>query len=134
MNEEMITQLHERWQKTACHGMGDSLIDEAEFLELAKETFRLLSSLDSNQSIPNQIARILVLMQEFAVYCWFSDKAHSIDMWAIVANILYDFLEGYEQCGSIYPKLKLGDEYNVDFFDFDTNRLSDMKMSNEPPF
>ena len=134
MNEEMITRLHERWQKTACHGMGDSLIDEAEFLELTKETFRLLSILDSNRSIPNQIARILVLMQEFAVYCWFSGKAHSIDMWAIVANILYDFLEGYEQCGSIYPKLRLGDEYNVDFFDFDTNKLSDMKMSDELPF
>lgn len=134
MNEEMINRLHEQWQKTACNGMGNSLIDEVEFLELAKETFRLLSSLNSNHSIPNPVARILVLMQEFAVYCWFSDKAHSIDMWAIVANILYDFLEGYEQCGSIYPKLKLGDEYNIGFFNFDTNKLSDMKISDEPPF
>lgn len=134
MNEEMIAQLHEKWERAACNGMGSCLLKETEFLKLTKETFRLLSSLDSNQSISNPVARILVLMQEFAVYCWFSDKAHSIDMWAIVANILYDFLEGYEQCGSVYPKLKLGDEYNEDFFDFDSNKLADIKISNEPPF
>ena len=134
MNEETINRLHEQWQKTACIGMGDSLIGEAEFLELTKETFRLLSNLDSNQSIPNQIARILVLMQEFAAYSWFSDKAHSIDMWAIVANILYDFLEGYEQCGSVYPKLKLGNEYNIDFFDFEINTLADIEIDDEVPF
>ena len=134
MNEKTIAQLCEQWQNTACKGMGDSFVGEAEFLDLTKETFRLLSSLDSNQQIPNQIARILVLMQEFAVYCWFSGKAHSIDMWAIVANILYDFLEGYEQCGSVYPTLKLGDAYNIDFFDFETNTLSDMTISDEQPF
>lgn len=134
MNEEMIAQLCEKWERAACNGMGNSLIGETEFLELTKETFRLLSSLNTNHSIPNPVARILVLMQEFAVYCWFSDKAHSIDMWAIVANILYDFLEGYEQCGSVYPKLRLGTEHNIEFFDFDSNKLSDIEISSEVPF
>lgn len=134
MNEEMITQLHEKWERAACNGMGSCLLEETEFLKLTKETFWLLSNLTSNKEIPNPVARILVLMQEFAVYCWFSGKVHSINMWAIVADILYDFLEGYEQCGSVYPKLKLGDEYNIDFFDFETNTLSDMKIDDEPPF
>ena len=134
MNETTITSLHEQWQKTACQGMGDSLIGEAEFLELAKETFRLLSSLNSNHSISNPVARILVLMQEFAVYCWFSENDPPLRMWTIVSNVLYDFLEGFEQCGSVYPKLKLGDEYNMDFFNFDTNKLSDIKINDEPPF
>lgn len=134
MNEETITRLHEQWQKTACQGMGDSLIGEAEFLELAKETFRLLSSLNSNHSISNPVARILVLMQEFAVYCWFSKNDPHLRRWTIVSNVLYDFLEGFEQCGSVYPKLKLGDEYNMDFFNFDTNKLSDIKINDEPPF
>lgn len=134
MNEETINRLHEQWRKTACNGMGDSLMGEAEFLELAKETFRLFSSLNSNQSISNPIARILVLMQEFAVYCWFSENDPHLRRWTIVSNVLYDFLEGFEQCGSVYPKLKLADEYNMDFFDFDTNKLSDIKINDEPPF
>ena len=134
MNEETITRLYEQWQKTACDGMGSCPIGEAEFLVLTKETFRLLSSLNTNHTIPNPVVRILVLMQEFAVYCWFSDKAHSIDMWSIVANILYDFLEGYEQCGSVYPKLKLGEEYNIHFFDFGTNTLADIEICSEVPF
>ena len=36
MNEKTITSLHEQWQKTVCQGMGDSLIGEAEFLELTR--------------------------------------------------------------------------------------------------
>ena len=132
--EEMICDLLKQWEQMACNGMGDTLAEEEYFLKLAKETFRLLSSLESSQTIINPVARILVLMQEYAVYCFISGKTHSIEMWSIVSGILYDFLNGFEQCGSIYPKLRLDDEYTIDFFDFDTNRLSDMKMSDEPPF
>ena len=103
MNEKAIAQLCEQWQNTACKGMGDSFVGEAEFLDLTKETFRLLSSLDSNQSIPNSVARILVLMQEFAVYCWFSGKLRRLNMWMIVSHLLYNFLDGSEKSGSIYP-------------------------------
>ena len=132
--EEMICDLLKQWERMACNGMGDALAKEEYFLKLTKGTFKLLSSLDSNKAITNSVARILVLMQEYAVYCFISEKPHSIEMWSIVSGILYDFLNGFEQCGSIYPKLRLGDEYNVDFFDFDTNKLSDMKMNDEPPF
>lgn len=132
--DDMIHELLERWNKVACDGMGSVLPSEASFLELAKETFRLLSSLNSNHSISNPVARILVLMQEFAVYCWFSENDPHLRRWTIVSNVLYDFLEGFEQYGSVYPKLKLGDEYNMDFFNFDTNKLSDIKINDEPPF
>lgn len=134
MNEETISRLHQQWKRTACDGMGDCLLGEAAFLELAKETFRLLSSLDSNQSISNPIACILVLMQEFAVYCWFSENDPHLRRWTIVSNVLYDFLEGFEQCGSVYPKLKLADAYNMDFFDFETNTLADIEICSEVPF
>ena len=134
MNEATIKKLHEQWQKTACNGMGDSFIGEEEFLELIKETFQLLSNIDSNQPIPNSIVRILVLMQEFAVYCWFSENDPHLKMWTIVSNVLYDFLHGFENSGSVYPKLKLGDEYNIDFFDFETNTLADIESCGEVPF
>ena len=134
MNEEMIAQLREKWERAACNGMGSCLLKETEFLKLTKETFWLLSSLNSNHSISNPVARILVLMQEFAVYCWFSENDPHLRRWTIVSNVLYDFLEGFEQCGSVYPKLKLGDEHNMDFFNFDTNKLSDIKINDEPPF
>ena len=134
MNEEMISQLREKWERAACNGMGSCLLEETEFLKLTKETFWLLSNLTSNKEIPNPVVRILVLMQEFAVYCWFSGKAHSINMWAIISSILYDFLEGFEQCGSVYPKLRLGTEHNIEFFDFDSNKLSDIEISSEVPF
>ena len=132
--EEMIHELLKRWERAACNGMGNDFPKEEYFLELTKETFKLLSCFDAAHTITNPVARILVLMQEYAVYCFISDKAHSIEMWSIVSGILYDFLNGFEQCSSIYPKLRLGDEYNVDFFDFDTNKLSDIKMSDELPF
>lgn len=132
--DDMIHELLERWNKVACDGMGSVLPGEASFLELTKETIQLLFNLNSNQSVPNDVARILVLMQEVAVYCWFSDKTHCIEMWAIISTILYSFLNGFEQCGSIYPKLRLGTEHNIEFFDFDSNKLSDIEISNEPPF
>lgn len=132
--DDMIHELLERWNKVACDGMGSVLPGEVSFLELTKETFQLLFNLNSNQSVPNNVARILVLMQEVAVYCWFSDKTHCIEMWAIISTILYSFLNGFEQCGSVYPKLRLGTEHNIDFFDFDSNKLSDIEISNEPPF
>lgn len=134
MNEKAIAQLCEQWQNTACKGMGDSFVGEAEFLDLTKETFRLLSSLDSNQSIPNSVARILVLMQEFAVYCWFSGKLRCLNMWMIVSHLLYNFLDGFEKSGSIYPKLKLTEGDNLDYFDFTTNKLVDILLSNDVPF
>ena len=118
----------------SCKGMGDSFVGETEFLELTKDTFRLLSSLDSNQSIPNSVARILVLMQEFAVYCWFSGKLRRLNMWMIVSHLLYNFLDGFEKSGSIYPKLKLTEGDNLDYFDFTTNKLMDILLSNEVPF
>lgn len=107
---------------------------ETEFLELTKETFRLLSSLDSNQIIPNSVARILVFMQEFAVYCWFSGKLRCLNMWMIVSHLLYNFLDGFEKSASIYPKLKFTDGDNLDYFDFTTNKLVDILLSNEVPF
>lgn len=132
--DEMMHELLERWERTANNAMGSDYPKEEYFLKLTRETFNLLSHFDSSHTITNPVARILVLMQEYAVYCFISDKAHSIEMWSIVSGILYDFLNGFAQCGSIYPKLRLGDEYNVDFFDFDTNKLSDMKMNDELPF
>jgi len=132
--DEMVHELLGRWERMACNAMGNDFPKEEYFLKLTKETFKLLSRFDSSHAITNPIARILVLMQEYAVYCFISEKPHSIEMWSIVSGILYDFLNGFEQCNSIYPKLRLGDEYNVDFFDFDTNKLSDMKMNDEPPF
>ena len=95
--DDMIHELLERWNKVACDGMGSVLPSEVSFLELAKETFRLLSSLNSNHSISNPVARILVLMQEFAVYCWFSENDPHLRRWTIVSNVLYDFLEGFEK-------------------------------------
>lgn len=134
MSEKVIAQLCEQWQNTACKGMGDSFVGDAEFLNLTKETFRLLSSLDSNQTIPNSVARILVLMQEFAVYCWFSGKLRRLNMWTIVSHLLYGFLDGFEKSGSIYPKLRLKNIDNLDFFDFTTNTLVDILLSNDVPF
>jgi len=134
MSEKVIAELCGQWQNTACKGMGDSFIGEAEFLELTKDTFRLLSSLDSNQVIPNSIACILVLMQEFAVYCWFSSILRRLNMWMIVSHLLYNFLDGFEKSGSIYPKLKLTEVDNLDYFDFTTNKLVDILQSNEVPF
>lgn len=132
--DEMIRELHKQWERVACNGMGDTFAEEEYFLKLTKETFKLLSSINSDQPIANPVARILILMQEYAVYCWFSDKTHSIEMWAIISCILYGFLEGFEQCGSAYPKLRLGTEQNIEFFDFDSNKLSDIEISNEVPF
>jgi hypothetical protein len=132
--EEMIQEILKQWEQAACNAMGSQFPKEEYFLKLTRETFEVLSHFDNVQTIPNSVARVLVLMQEYAVYCFISDEANSIEMWTIASGILYDFLNGFEQCSSIYPKLRLGDEYNVDFFDFDTNKLSDMKMNDEPPF
>ena len=129
--DEMVHELLGRWERMACNAMGNDFPKEEYFLKLTRETFEVLSHFDNVQTIPNSVARILVLMQECAVYCFISDEANSIEMWTIVAGILYDFLNGFEQCSSIYPKLRLGDEYNVNFFDFDTNKLSDIKVDDE---
>lgn len=134
MNEEVVTELHEQWEKTVCTGMGDGPIEPDYFLKLTNATFQMLSNLESNSDVPNQVVRILVLMQEFAVYCWFSENDPYLNMWTIVSNILYDFLRGFEKSGSVYPKLKLGDEYNIDFFDFETNTLADIEICGEIPF
>ena len=132
--DEMVHELLGRWERMACNAMGNDFPKEEYFLKLTKETFKLLSHFDSSHAITNPIARILVLMQEYAVYCFVSDKTNSIEMWTIVSGILYDFLNGFEQCGSAYPKLKLGEEYTMDCFDFDTNKLSDIKVDDELPF
>ena len=132
--EEMIQEILKQWEQTACNAMGSQFPKEEYFLKLTRETFEVLSHLDNVQTIPNSVARILVLMQEYAVYCFISDKTNSIEMWTIVSGILYDFLNGFEQCSSVYPRLKLDDVYTMDFFDFDTNKLSDIKMDDEPPF
>ena len=132
--EEMIQEILKQWEQAACNAMGSQFPKEEYFLKLTRETFEVLSHLDNVQTIPNSVARILVLMQEYAVYCFISDKTNSIEMWTIVSGILYDFLNGFEQYGSVYPKLKLGDEYTMNFFDFDTNKLFDMKMNEELPF
>ena len=132
--DEMVHELLGRWERMACNAMGNDFPKEEYFLKLTKETFKLLSHLDSSQAITNPVARILVLMQEYAVYCFISDKTNSIEMWTIVSGILYDFLNGFEQCGSVYPKLNLADEHTMYFFDFDTNKLSDIKVDDELPF
>ena len=132
--EEMIQEILKQWEQAARNAMGNDFPKEEYFLKLTKETFKLLSHFDSSHAITNPIARILVLMQEYAVYCFISEKPHSIEMWTIASGILYDFLNGFEQCGSAYPKLKLGEEYTMDCFDFDTDKLSDMKMNDELPF
>ena len=132
--DEMVYELLGRWEQMACNAMGNDFPKEEYFLKLTKETFKLLSHVDSSHAITNPIARILVLMQEYAVYCFISDKTNSIEMWTIVSGILYDFLNGFEQCSSVYPRLKLDDVYTMDFFDFDTNKLSDIKMDDELPF
>ena len=74
------------------------------------------------------------LREEFAVYCWFSGKLRRLNMWMIVSHLLYNFLDGFEKSGSIYPKLKLTDGDNLDYFDFTTNTLVDILLSNEVPF
>ena len=132
--EEMIYELLKRWERAACNGIGNDFPKEEYFLELTKETFKLLSCFDAAHTITNPVARILVLMQEYAVCCFISDEANSIEMWTIVSGILYDFLNGFEQSSSVYPRLKLDGVYNMDFFDFDTDKLSDMKMNDELPF
>ena len=55
-------------------------------------------------------------------------------MWMIVSHLLYNFLDGFEKSGSIYPKLKLTDGDNLDYFDFTTNTLVDILLSNDVPF
>ena len=132
--DEMVHELLGRWERAACNGMGNDFPKEEYFLKLTRETFEVLSHFDNVQTIPNSVARVLVLMQEYAVYCFISDEANSIEMWTIVSGILYDFLNGFEQSSSVYPRLKLDDVYNMDFFDFDTDKLSDMKMNDELPF
>ena len=129
--EEMIQEILKQWEQAARNAMGSQFPKEEYFLKLTKETFKLLSCFAAAHTITNPVARILVFMQEYAVYCFISDEANSIEMWTIVSGILYDFLNGFEQCSSIYPKLRLGDEYNVNFFDFDTNKLSDIKVDDE---
>ena len=132
--DEMMHELLEHWERTANNAMGSDYPKEEYFLKLTRETFNLLSHFDSSHTITNPVARILVLMQEYAVYCFISGKTHSIEMWTIVSGILYDFLNGFEQCGSVYPKLKLDDVHTMDVFDFDTDKLSDMKINDERPF
>ena len=132
--DQMMHELLERWERTANNAMGSDYPKEEYFLKLTRETFNLLSHFDSSHTISNPVARILVFMQEYAAYCFFSDETHSIEMWTIVSGILYDFLNGFEQCGSVYPKLKLDDVYTMDVFDFDTDKLSDMKINDELPF
>ena len=132
--EEMIQAILKQWEQAACNAMGSQFPKEEYFLKLTRETFEVLSHFDNVQTIPNSVARVLVLMQEYAVYCFISDEANSIEMWTIASGILYDFLNGFEQSSSVYPRLKLDDVYNMDFFDFDTDKLSDMKMNDELPF
>ena len=129
--EEMIQEILKQWEQAACNAMGSQFPKEEYFLKLTKETFKLLSHLDSSRTITNLVARILVLMQEYAVYCFISDETNSMEMWTIVSGILYDFLNGFEQCGSVYPKLNLADEHTMCFFDFDTNKLSNIKVDDE---
>ena len=129
--DEMVHELLERWERMACNAMGNDFPKEEYFLKLTKETFKLLSCVDSSRAITNPVARMLVLMQEYAVYCFISDETNSMEMWTIVSGILYDFLNGFEQCRSVYPKLNLADEYTMYFFDFDTNKLSDIKVDDE---
>ena len=129
--EEMIQEILKQWEQAACNAMGSQFPREEYFLKLTRETFEVLSHFDNVQTIPNSVARVLVFMQEYAVYCFILDETNSMEMWTIVSGILYDFLNGFEQCGSVYPKLNLRDEYTMNVFDFDINKLSDIKMDDE---
>ena len=134
MNKTEVPRLLSRWERLACDGAGSTPVDADSFLLLAKETFFLLSRLD-HRSVTNQIMHILVLMQEFADYCWFSVPDSGLTLWFLTSELLHGFLNGFQETGTVYPRLKLTDTtYTIDFFDFSVNTLADLQQSGSLPF
>ena len=133
-----INELAEQWSTLACHAMCDSPIDGELFRELACGSFEWLSMYDDDETIPKSIADLLIIMADFAAYSLIDMDTQGFNpqiMHTIVVTMLCQFVNGFKNCGSEYPKLKLSDDLNTEYLNFETADLYKLFfMDNDLPF
>lgn len=138
INSTGIKDLEERWNNITNSSLGQAPIDGEFFRSLICDTFRILSHYDADISIPKTLARILILMSEFAAYSLVSDDKqgfNTIIMSQITTHLLCCFAKGFQYSGLSYPILKVPDEYyfNINHINVETNDLLSLQFNDKYP-
>lgn len=110
-----VRELTDRWDELSCLAFSQEDINAETFRILALNTFELLSEYDSDESIPKSLSELLIIMSDFAANALADGNILTSDpqkMHEIVVSMLCQFVKGFKNCGSDYPKLKLSDSLN----------------------
>lgn len=133
-----VRELTDRWNELSCLALSQENIYTETFRVLALNTFELLSEYDSDESIPKSLSELLISMSDFAANALLDGNLSASDpqkMHEIVVTLLCQFVKGFKNCGSEYPKLKLSDDLNEEFLDFKTADLYKLFfMDDDLPF
>ena len=111
--EIQIKNLTDSWNSFTNLALGSSPIDGERFRLIARDTFKLLSDLDNEETFSKSITKLLMTITEFSAYAFSSSDELGKDplmLYRVALELSCQFVEGYKNCDSAYPMLHLRNE------------------------
>lgn len=121
--EYTIKKLLKRWVQLQDNSLYYPPIDADKFQIIARDTYAFLSECNPENDICDSMSELFKIMEQVGEYDLIFGNTKYYDIDEIVNNMLWQLVRGFENNGSVFPKLKvINCPYDI-YIDFNEDRI-----------